>query len=139
MGAGCSVDRWGLVAEGAVPSAVVVVRPQRGPQDSQTTWINQLGSGQSGLPRREGVGDDDLVDRVVAPRDLALDGVLGVVIHNRWGRLDDGTRARPPQSTGTSGMSHTTAATTNKATATAVTKLTTIRWVVEVSSARSLT
>ena len=25
MGAGCSVDRWGLVAEGAVPSAVVVV------------------------------------------------------------------------------------------------------------------
>jgi hypothetical protein len=45
MGAGCSVDRWGLVAEGAVPSAVVVVRPQRGPQDSQTTWINQLGSG----------------------------------------------------------------------------------------------
>jgi hypothetical protein len=27
MGAGCSVDRWGLVAEGAVPSAVVVVLP----------------------------------------------------------------------------------------------------------------
>lgn len=40
MDAGCSVDRWGLVAEGAVPSAVVVVLlPVADPSQRQSSSL----------------------------------------------------------------------------------------------------
>ena len=108
---------------------------------TSSRWLKQTVSWLRGLwgPMRAEIEDEICEgDKVVAR--VSMHGRhVGEFLGTRWGPAGRGHRARPPQSTGASGISHRIAATTNAATASAVTKLAMIRCVVEVSSARSLT